>query len=66
MRLVKTKEDIDDNIKTVESYLEMEENSPSRIEMLRLIRRGHVFISYKVDNEFHFVPSRFVGYKIIH
>lgn len=63
MRLVKTKEDIDDNIKTVESYLEMEEDSPNRLEMLRLIRRGHVYICYKVDDEYHFVPSRFIGYK---
>lgn len=63
MLLVKTDKDINKNIETVESYLEESEDSTDRMEMLRLIKRGRVFIRYKVDDEFHFVPSRFVGYK---
>ena len=63
MLLVKTDKDINKNIETVEFNLEESEDSTDRIEMLRLIKRGHVFVCYKIDDEFHFVPSRFVGYK---
>lgn len=50
------------NIEKIEFCLEGIDDEV-RIEASNLIKRGTCFISYKVNNEMRFVPSRFVGYE---
>lgn len=56
-------EDLKDNLLTIESYLDLEYSEKERNFALSLIQRGSNFVAYKVRNELHFAPSRFVGYK---
>lgn len=51
------------NIETVESYINEDASQESFDEMSEYIKRGHNFVAYKVDEKWHFAPSRFVGYK---
>lgn len=57
--LIKTKEDLINNLNQIEVYLK---NFESAEEMKNYIRRGKNFVMYKFVNEYHFAPSRFVGY----
>ena len=62
MEIVKTKDDLVKNFKTLDNYLKMEEE-PKYTFALNLIKRGICFIAVKVDEEnYKFYPSRFVGY----
>ena len=60
--LVTSKRQLIKNLDRVEDYLS---NGSDELynAMTQYIARGRVFISYKVNGEYHFAPSRFVGYK---
>ena len=60
---IDTIEELNNNLKKVEAYLNFDEGKEMRKEMIRLIERGKNFIAYQIGNEIHFAPSRFVGYK---
>lgn len=55
--------DIIANIITVESYLKEYAPKEQFDEMAGYIKRGHNFVAYRFGKEWHFVPSKFVGYK---
>lgn len=61
MDLVKNKEEIRNNMITLDLSLE----SPvleERRKALSLLKRGHCFIAYKSSGTIRFYPSRFIGY----
>lgn len=60
---VENKEDIENNILTFESYLDSDHSDWERGQALSLIQNGVIFLAYNVKGEYHFIPSRFVGYK---
>jgi 5-methylcytosine-specific restriction protein A len=62
-QLIETIEDMQKNIATVESYLSIESSDDDFDEMCRYIKKGHNFVAYLCDGIYHFVPSRFIGYK---
>lgn len=59
--LVLNKNQIITNIKTIEKYL-MGDSDNDFDTMAKYISHGRVFIAYKIDGDFHFAPSRFIGY----
>lgn len=59
--LVLNKNQIITNIKTIEKYLMGDSDNDFDI-MAKYISHGRVFIAYKIDGDFHFAPSRFIGY----
>lgn len=63
MFIVKSIEDIKENIKTLDSYL----NSKNEYEVdyaKALVKRGTCFVvTVDNNNEYKFYPSRFIGYK---
>lgn len=60
--LVTTKNQLIKNLDKVEGYLSS--GSEELYDaMAQYIARGRVFVSYIVNGEYHFAPSRFVGYK---
>lgn len=62
MKLVATKNEIIQNLETIERYLQSE--MPDIYDaMTTYIARGKCFIAYLVKGQYHFAPSRFVGYK---
>lgn len=61
MHLVENKNQIIQNLETLENYLSEEDKFQMK-EAIRLIKRGTCFIAYQTDNELRFSPSRFVGY----
>lgn len=61
MKLIFDKEQLLQNIGTLESYLT--EGSEYQVkEASLLIKRGTCFVAYQVDKELRFAPSRFIGY----
>ena len=60
--LIKTKRQLIKNLDKIEEYLS---NNTDEVydTMAEYIDRGRVFISYIVDGETHFAPSRFIGYQ---
>jgi 5-methylcytosine-specific restriction protein A len=56
-------EDLKQNLSKVESYLVSESNDDDFEEMCDYIKRGHNLVAYLVGEDYHFAPSRFVGYK---
>lgn len=60
--LVDSRHDVLLNIATMEDYM-CNGSDEEYNEVLGYIRRGHKFICYKVLGEYHFAPSRFIGYK---
>ena len=60
--LITSKRQLIKNLDRVEYYLSNGSNELYDA-MARYIARGRVFVSYKVNGEYHFAPSRFVGYK---
>ena len=53
------------NINTLENYLKRK-TDPEYSYAIDLIRRGTCFVAMKQeDNEYHFYPSRFIGYQKI-
>ena len=63
MEAIERKEDIYENIAQVEKYLACEEGKKLQVEMIGLIQRGRNFVSYKTGNGWHFLPSKYIGYK---
>lgn len=63
MLKVESKQDLEENIYLVESYLQEPEGSLDRKEMIRLIKDGRNFIRYRIGDEYHFVPSKYIGYR---
>ncbi len=63
MRLIATKEELIKNLFTLESYISGNSNPDYRKYACDRIRLGNNFIVYKVNGDFRFAPSRFVGYK---
>lgn len=61
--LISDEQDLINNLEKIESYLDLDSSEENFIEMVEYIKRGHHFVCYNVGNEYHFVPSRFVGYK---
>ena len=59
--LVLNRSQIITNIKTIEKYLMGDSDNDFNI-MAKYISHGRVFIAYKFDGDFHFAPSRFIGY----
>jgi len=49
------------NIEVFENYL-VDGNDDEQKQVRSLIRRGRCFVSYKVNDEIRFAPSRFLGY----
>jgi 5-methylcytosine-specific restriction protein A len=56
-------EELKDNLLTIESYLDDEYSDQEKKFAKSLIQKGKNLVAYKVQNEYHFAPSRFVGYK---
>ncbi len=50
------------NINTLENYL-IEGTDEERQEASKLIRKGICFVSYMIESELRFAPSRFIGYE---
>lgn len=50
-----------DNLKKIEDYLGCEIQDVHDT-MAQYIARGKVFVAYNINGQFHFAPSRFVGY----
>lgn len=60
---IKNLEELKSNLEKIESYLNSEATNDDFNEITGYISRGHNFVSYMVNGEYHFAPSRFVGYK---
>lgn len=63
LSLIKTVEGLKENLSTIESYLGCTHSSSKKEFALALIQKGKNIIAYKIQNELHFAPSRFMGYK---
>lgn len=62
MNTIKSKNELIQNINTLEDYLKKEEGQEYEFA-LNLIKRGTCFISVKIDDDnYKFYPSRFIGY----
>ena len=60
IELVKNFDEISKNIQTIDKYLN---DSELKEYAISLIKRGTCFVAVKINEEFRFYPSRFVGYK---
>lgn len=60
--LVSSKEEIIHNLIIVEQYLNGN-SQEAKERMYKLIKRGRNFVAYKIEGEYHFAPSRFIGYQ---
>lgn len=61
MRLINNKNQLINNIDTLEGYLtEGDEYAVNKAKSL--VKRGTCFVAYKIDKELRFAPSRFIGY----
>ena len=61
MKLINTKDQLIKNINTLRSYL-TEGDKKSNSKAKALVKCGICFVAYIIDEEFHFAPSRFIGY----
>lgn len=62
-RFIENVEELKDNLLMIESYLDLEYSEKERDFAISLIQKGTNLVAYKVQNEFHFEPSRFIGYR---
>jgi hypothetical protein len=62
MAFVKDIDNIVDNLKTLESYLNSS-NAKERTFALELVKNSTTTLIYKVDGKNHYAPSRFCGYR---
>lgn len=63
MNVVKELSQLKENISTLENYLNGK-TDPEYSYAIDLIKRGTCFVAVKQgDNEYHFYPSRFIGYE---
>lgn len=61
MDLITNTEQLIKNIETIENYL-TEGDEEEQYKASCLIKKGSCLISYNIDNEVRFAPSRFLGY----
>jgi len=61
-RNLATKEQILKNIEMFESYLIGESESDKKFAF-KILRAGQNYIAYEIDGNYHFIPSRYVGYE---
>ena len=61
MKLVTDINQILENIDALEAYMS-EGDTYENQEATALIKRGTCFVSYEVDKQLRFAPSRFIGY----
>ena len=52
-----------DNLDKFEYYLSDRSLDSEFEEVKKLIARGRNFVAYKINDNYHFAPSRFLGYK---
>lgn len=62
MDIVTTREEILENLQTLENYL-CEGTEEEKAFAINLIKKGACFITYQVNGETRFSPSRFSGYQ---
>lgn len=62
MEPIEIKDEIIENIERLENYL-CEGTDNERSFAINLIKKGRCFVTYQVNGETRFCPSRFVGYK---
>jgi len=62
METIEIKDEIIENIERLEKYL-CEGTDDERSFAIELIKKGRCFVTYQVNGETRFCPSRFVGYK---
>ena len=62
MKEIENKKQLIKNLDTIEQYLQSDSEDIYGA-MAKLIANGKVFVAYLVDGQYHFAPSRFVGYK---
>jgi 5-methylcytosine-specific restriction endonuclease McrA len=61
MKVVKNPEELETNISIFESYLR--DNLDDNYNTAKsLIKNGNSFIAYRIDDQFLFAPSRYIGY----
>ncbi|MDY4789589.1 MAG: HNH endonuclease [Bacteroidales bacterium] len=61
MTTIENIDELKHNLETFEKYLKVGSND--EIELVKgYVKRGRCFVSYKLDDKYKFVPSRFVGY----
>lgn len=60
--LVQDPDQIEENLITFSGYL-LISNDAERKELLLIVRKGIDFMCYKVGDEFHFAPAKFIGWK---
>jgi 5-methylcytosine-specific restriction protein A len=60
-KTINNKEELKENLSLLEYYLTKGSDAEKEFA-LSLIKRGRCFISYKINNQWKFAPSRFVGY----
>jgi hypothetical protein len=61
-KLITDIDSLTENINTLENYL-IEGTDEERLKASNLIKRGTCFVSYMIESELRFVPSRFLGYE---
>ena len=61
MRTVRTVEELQENLNTIDSYIQSK-HDPEYSYALDLIKHGICFISREVEGQLRFYPSRFIGY----
>lgn len=61
MEFVKSVDEIRQNMKTLDGYLDRK-SEPEYSYALSLIRRGACFATVKSEDGYRFYPSRFIGY----
>lgn len=62
MDFVRTKDDVVDNVKTFEAYLQSSQDAEVKFAK-GMMGKGKTFLVYKVDGDNHFAPSEFLGPK---
>lgn len=61
MRPIKSRQELLQNLETVERYLSSNDDTETS-QIHNLIRLGACFLCYKINGEIRFAPSRFIGY----
>lgn len=62
MKLIKDKAQLISNIESIENYL-TDGSEAEQDEVRELIRKGKCLVAYKINSEYRFSPSRFLGYE---
>ena len=60
-RIIRDISELMNNLCRVDTYLN-DDNEENYKNIIRLIANGTNFVAYKSEGQYHFAPSRFVGY----